>query len=113
MRGGRIDYNHPDLKANMWVNPGEIAGNGIDDDGNGYVDGEILFPKKPGFAIAGLLCIAIRVRRFYDFRSSSGWSQPSDRRLISSLRPLQMLILSRCVRDQCDARGCKQRRPHG
>ena len=27
-----IDYNHPDLSANMWVNPGEIAGNGVDDD---------------------------------------------------------------------------------
>lgn len=33
-----IDYNHPDLADNIWVNPGEIAGNGIDDDGNGYVD---------------------------------------------------------------------------
>ena len=33
-----IDYNHPDLKANMWLNPGEIAGNGIDDDGNGVID---------------------------------------------------------------------------
>ena len=33
-----IDYNHPDLAANMWVNPGEIAGNGQDDDGNGYVE---------------------------------------------------------------------------
>lgn len=33
-----VDYTHPDLAANMWVNPGEIAGNGIDDDGNGYVD---------------------------------------------------------------------------
>lgn len=33
-----IDYTHPDLAANMWVNPGEIAGNGIDDDGNGYID---------------------------------------------------------------------------
>lgn len=33
-----IDYNHPDLKANMWVNTGEIPGNGIDDDGNGVVD---------------------------------------------------------------------------
>lgn len=33
-----VDYNHPDLKANIWTNPGEIAGNGIDDDGNGYVD---------------------------------------------------------------------------
>ncbi|MCX7749639.1 MAG: S8 family serine peptidase [Clostridia bacterium] len=33
-----IDYNHPDLNANMWRNPGEIANNGIDDDGNGYID---------------------------------------------------------------------------
>ena len=33
-----VDYNHPDLAANMWTNPGEIPGNGIDDDGNGYVD---------------------------------------------------------------------------
>ncbi|MDX1250782.1 MAG: S8 family serine peptidase [Gammaproteobacteria bacterium] len=33
-----VDYTHPDLAANMWVNAGEIAGNGIDDDGNGYVD---------------------------------------------------------------------------
>ncbi len=33
-----IDYNHPDLAANMWRNPGEIASNGVDDDGNGYVD---------------------------------------------------------------------------
>jgi subtilisin family serine protease len=33
-----IDYTHPDLAANVWTNPGEVAGNGIDDDGNGYVD---------------------------------------------------------------------------
>jgi len=33
-----IDYNHPDLAGNMWRNPGEIPGNGIDDDHNGYVD---------------------------------------------------------------------------
>jgi len=33
-----VDYNHPDLNDNMWTNPGEIAGNGIDDDNNGYVD---------------------------------------------------------------------------
>ncbi|MBX3413494.1 MAG: S8 family serine peptidase [Pirellulales bacterium] len=33
-----VDYNHPDLAANMWVNPGEIPGNGIDDDNNGYID---------------------------------------------------------------------------
>jgi subtilisin family serine protease len=33
-----IFYNHEDLAANMWRNPGEIAGNGVDDDANGYVD---------------------------------------------------------------------------
>lgn len=30
--------NHPDLAPALWVNPGEIPGNGIDDDGNGYID---------------------------------------------------------------------------
>ncbi len=33
-----IDYDHEDLAANIWINPGEIAGNGIDDDGNGFID---------------------------------------------------------------------------
>ncbi len=33
-----VDYTHPDLAANMWTNPGEIPGDGIDDDNNGYVD---------------------------------------------------------------------------
>ena len=33
-----VDYTHPDLAANMWRNPGEIPGNGIDDDNNGYID---------------------------------------------------------------------------
>ena len=33
-----IDYTHADLAANVWTNPVEIAGNGIDDDGNGYID---------------------------------------------------------------------------
>src|SRR6185295_16972642 len=33
-----VDYDHPDLAANIWTNPGEIPGNGVDDDGNGYVD---------------------------------------------------------------------------
>jgi len=31
-------WDHPDLTANIWSNPGEIPGNGIDDDDNGYVD---------------------------------------------------------------------------
>jgi subtilisin family serine protease len=33
-----IQRTHPDLAANMWINAGEIPGNGIDDDGNGYID---------------------------------------------------------------------------
>ncbi|HKI70822.1 MAG TPA: S8 family serine peptidase, partial [Verrucomicrobiae bacterium] len=33
-----VRYTHEDLADNMWVNPGEIAGNGVDDDGDGYVD---------------------------------------------------------------------------
>ena len=33
-----VDLDHPDLAANIWTNSGEIAGNGIDDDGNGYID---------------------------------------------------------------------------
>ena len=33
-----VDYTHPDLAGNIWTNPGEIAGNGIDDDGNGFID---------------------------------------------------------------------------
>ena len=33
-----IDFNHADLAANIWINPGETPGNGIDDDGNGFVD---------------------------------------------------------------------------
>jgi len=33
-----IDRNHEDLSENMWTNPNEIAGNGVDDDQNGYID---------------------------------------------------------------------------
>lgn len=39
-----VDFNHPDLADNMWINMGEwgengeLSNNGIDDDGNGYVD---------------------------------------------------------------------------
>jgi cell wall-associated protease len=33
-----IDINHEDLKSVIWTNPGEVAGNGLDDDGNGYID---------------------------------------------------------------------------
>ena len=32
------DLSHPDLQGQGWTNPGEVAGNNVDDDGNGYVD---------------------------------------------------------------------------
>jgi len=35
---GGIDIRHPDLRENIWVNEGEIADDGIDNDGDGYVD---------------------------------------------------------------------------
>jgi len=35
---GGVDVSHPDLQGKLWVNPGEIAGNGVDDDGDGIVD---------------------------------------------------------------------------
>lgn len=40
-----IQTTHPDLKDSIWRNPGEIAGNGIDDDGNGA--------KQRGWAAGG------------------------------------------------------------
>jgi hypothetical protein len=33
-----VDYTHQDLAGNMWVNGGEIPGNGLDDDNNGFID---------------------------------------------------------------------------
>ncbi|CAJ1440841.1 unnamed protein product, partial [Effrenium voratum] len=33
-----VQLNHEDLQHRLWVNPGEIPNNGVDDDGNGYVD---------------------------------------------------------------------------
>lgn len=33
-----LDISHPDLIGQLWVNPGEIAGNGVDDDNNGHID---------------------------------------------------------------------------
>jgi subtilisin family serine protease len=33
-----VAYGHPDLRDNIWTSPGETPGNGVDDDGNGFVD---------------------------------------------------------------------------
>lgn len=57
---------HEDLAANLWVNPGEIPGNAVDDDANGYVDdvhginardgnGDLTDPFGHGTHVAGIL----------------------------------------------------------
>jgi len=33
-----LDYEHQDITGNLWTNTGEVPGNGLDDDGNGYID---------------------------------------------------------------------------
>ena len=33
-----IDFFHPDIRDNIWINTNEIPGNGLDDDNNGYID---------------------------------------------------------------------------
>ncbi len=33
-----VDWDHPDISGNLWINHAEIPNNGIDDDGNGYID---------------------------------------------------------------------------
>lgn len=45
-----IDSDHPELDDNLWVNTDEIAGNGIDDDGNGYIDDRHGFNFRDGNA---------------------------------------------------------------
>jgi len=47
-----IDRTHPDLVANMWVNPGEIPGNGINDDGNYDSEGHPLIDDVYGWDFA-------------------------------------------------------------
>lgn len=44
------NYAHPDLSSNVWTNPGEVANNGLDDDGNGLVDDYYGFDFRRGLA---------------------------------------------------------------
>lgn len=61
-----VDFTHPDLAANMWINGGEIPGNGIDDDGNGFADdvygwnfvgnnGNVMDDNGHGTHVAGII----------------------------------------------------------
>jgi subtilisin family serine protease len=61
-----VRTDHPDLRSRLWINPGEVAGNGADDDANGFVDdvhganlidgsGDITDQQGHGTHVAGLV----------------------------------------------------------
>jgi hypothetical protein len=50
------DVTHPDISPNLWVNPGEVAGDGVDNDGNGLVDD-----------VNGEKCAVLAARLLLDF----------------------------------------------
>jgi large repetitive protein len=45
-----MDYLHEDLHTNLWYNPGEVAGDGVDNDGNGFIDDIIGWDFRNGDA---------------------------------------------------------------
>ena len=64
-----IQTNHEDLIDNIWVNTGEIAGDSIDNDGNGYIDdiygwncgdsnGDVSYVDEHGVHVAGIISAA-------------------------------------------------------
>ena len=77
-----VDIEHEDLKDIIWTNPGEIAGNGIDDDGNGYVDdvhGWNFIGGKDGSHINGenleIVRIYNKLKSQYNNRNRDGLSK--------------------------------------
>ena len=65
-----VEVDHPGLTENMWKNPKEIPGNGIDDDGNGYVDdvfGWNFLGGKNGDVNEDNLEVSIYAKEEFDF----------------------------------------------
>ncbi len=60
-----FELEHEDLRDNVWMNPGEIPGDGIDNDGNGFIDDSFgwnfkidsnqMSPDSHGLSVAGIL----------------------------------------------------------
>ena len=48
-----VDFQHPDLRSNRWINKLEIPGNGVDDEGNGYIDDVDGFNFSDGKSASG------------------------------------------------------------
>jgi len=81
-----VDYDHEDLKEVMWTNPGEIPGNGIDDDKNGYIDdihGWNFIGGKDGQNVNGDNLEVTRLYRFmkpkYDGKQETDFTSKTDK----------------------------------
>lgn len=64
-----IDLSHPDLASKIWQNDDEIAGNGIDDDGNGYID------DRAGYNTAGISQLAANAWWYFGRQSADKTAQ--------------------------------------
>jgi subtilisin family serine protease len=83
-----VDVYHPDLKTMLWQNPDEIADNGIDDDGNGYVDDVYgwNFLGETTFDNMELTRQYVKLNAKYELKSVSDIADQSEYELYQTLR---------------------------
>jgi len=97
-----MDITHPALKDNLWINPKEIPNNGIDDDGNGFIDdingwNFVNETNKPcnshghGTNIAGIIRnvspeVSIMVLKYFDPKSLS------DKNITNTVRAIDYAV---------------------